>query len=270
MTQPIISVRDLSVVYDGNHRVLDGVNLDINPNEVLVLLGGSGSGKSTLLRHIIGLEQPTSGEVLVNGVDINHCSAKVLKDVRRKVGVAFQEAALFNSLTTEENVSLPLRELTALADPVIDIMVYLKLAAVGLGEAGKLLPYELSGGMKKRAAAARAIALDPNILVFDEPSAGLDPIVSAELDELILFLKHAFRMTILVVTHEITSAFRIADRMAFLYKGSLIAVEDKDSFKADPHPRIRQFLDRVPDHITENAAVQEHLRELSGMAGVAQ
>src|SRR6516225_8629821 len=127
MAEPMISIRDLSVSYEG-HQVLDRVNLDINPNEVLVLLGGSGSGKSTLLRHIIGLEQPTSGEVLVNGVDINHCSAKVLKDVRRKVGVAFQEAALFNSLTTEENVSLPLRELTALADPVIDIMVYLKLA----------------------------------------------------------------------------------------------------------------------------------------------
>ncbi len=146
-------------------------------------------------------------------------------------------------------------------------MVYFTLAAVGLAESGNLMPNELSGGMKKRAAVARAIALDPAILVFDEPSAGLDPIVSAELDELILFLKHAFHMTILVVTHEISSAFRIADRVAMLYRGSLIAVEDKESFKASTHPHIRQFLDRVPDKVVETPIVQEHLRELSGMTG---
>ena len=266
MAEPIISVRDLSVAYEG-HQVLDRVNLDIHPNEVLVLLGGSGSGKSTLLRHIIGLEQPDSGTVLVRGVDINRCSPKDLKDVRRSLGVAFQEAALFGSLSTEENVGLPLRELTSLAEPVIEIMTYMKLAVVGLAEAGKLMPFELSGGMKKRAAVARAIALDPEILVFDEPSAGLDPIVSAELDRLILFLKQAFNMTILVVTHEITSAFRIADRMAMLYQGSLIAVEDKESFKASTDLHIRQFLDRIPDGITETGAVQEHLRELAGMTG---
>ena len=264
MASPVISVRELSVSYEG-HQVLDRVNLDIQPGEVLVLLGGSGSGKSTLLRHIIGLEQPGSGNILISGVDINNCSPQALKQVRRKIGVAFQEAALFNSLSTEENVALPLRELTDLAEPVIEIMVYITLAAVGLAEAGKLMPYELSGGMKKRAAVARAIVLDPDILVFDEPSAGLDPIVSAELDQLILFLKRAFHMTILVVTHEISSAFRIADRIAMLYKGSLIAVDDKDSFKASTHPRIRQFLDRIPDKVVETPAVQEHLRELSGV-----
>lgn len=266
MATPVILVRDLSVNYDG-HQVLDRVNLDIQPNEILVLLGGSGSGKTTLLRHIIGLEAPDSGNILIRGVDINNCSAEMLKQVRRQVGVAFQEAALFNSLSTEENVALPLHELTDLADPVIEIMVYITLAAVGLAESGKLMPHELSGGMKKRAAVARAIALDPAILVFDEPSAGLDPIVSAELDELILFLKHAFQMSILVVTHEISSAFRIADRIAMLYKGSLITVEDKESFKASTHPRIRQFLDRIPDKIGEAPTVQEHLRELSGMTG---
>ena len=267
MPDPIISIRDLSVSYEG-HQVLDRVNLDIRPNEVMVLLGGSGSGKSTLLRHLIGLERPSSGAVVVRGVDINRCSAKDLRAVRRTIGVAFQEAALFNSLSTEENVGLPLRELTELAKPVIEIMVFMKLAVVGLADAGKRLPHELSGGMKKRAAVARAIALDPEILVFDEPSAGLDPIVSAELDELILFLKRAFQMTIVVVTHEIASAFRIADRMAMLYKGSLIAVDDKESFKTNQHPRIRQFLDRVPDHITDNTAVQVRLRELAGIAGV--
>lgn len=264
MASPVISVRELSVSYEG-HQVLDRVSLDVQSGEVLVLLGGSGSGKSTLLRHIIGLEQPDSGNILVRGVDINNCPPQELKDIRRKVGVAFQEAALFNSLSTEENVALPLRELTDLAEPVIEIMVYITLAAVGLAEAGKLMPYELSGGMKKRAAVARAIVLDPDILVFDEPSAGLDPIVSAELDQLILILKRAFHMTILVVTHEIPSAFRIADRIAMLYKGSLIAVQDKDSFKASTHPRIRQFLDRIPDKVVETPAVQEHLRELSGV-----
>jgi phospholipid/cholesterol/gamma-HCH transport system ATP-binding protein len=268
MASPVISVRDLSVSYEG-HQVLEHVNLDIQPNEVLVLLGGSGSGKTTLLRHIIGLEQPSSGTILVRDVDINNCSGETLKAIRRNIGVAFQEAALFNSLSTQENVALPLRELTDVAEPVIEIMVYIALAAVGLAEAGKLMPHELSGGMKKRAAVARAIILDPDILVFDEPSAGLDPIVSAELDELILLLKKAFRMSILVVTHEIRSALRIADRIAMLYKGSLIAVENKDSFRASTDPRIRQFLDGIPDKLGEVPAVQEHLRELSGMTGVA-
>jgi phospholipid/cholesterol/gamma-HCH transport system ATP-binding protein len=266
METPIISVRDLTVCY-GSRRVLDGVNLDVERGEVMVLLGGSGSGKSTLLRQIIGLERPYSGTVRVQGIDINRCSARELKAIRRTMGVAFQEAALFNSLTIEENVALPLRELTTLADPVIEIMVYIKLAAVGLGDAGKLRPQELSGGMKKRAAVARAIALDPEILVFDEPSAGLDPIVAAELDELILLLKRTFQMTILVVTHEMASAFRIADRVAMLYRGSLIAVDEKDSFQASTDPRIRQFLDRVPDRIAENIEVQQRMRELAGMTG---
>ena len=269
MADPIISVRDLVVSYDGR-RVLDGVNLDIQQGEVMALLGASGSGKSTMLRHIIGLEQPDSGNIYIQGVDINNCSAQELKALRRDMGVAFQDSALFGSMSVQENVELPLRELTDLFDPVIEIMAYIKLASVGLGEAGDLMPQELSGGMKKRAAVARATALDPEILVFDEPSAGLDPIVAAELDELILFLKSAFHMTVLIVTHEMTSAFRIADRVAMLYKGTLIAVEDIDSFRASEDSRIRQFLDRIPEHIADSEAVQRRLRELAGISGATE
>jgi phospholipid/cholesterol/gamma-HCH transport system ATP-binding protein len=266
MADPMISIDSLTVQY-GDHRVLDGVSLDVQPGEVMALLGGSGSGKTTMLRHIIGLERPTSGTVRIRGVDINRCSPKELKDIRCTMGVAFQECALFNSMSIEENVSLPLRELTTLADPVIEIMTYMKLVAVGLGQAAKQMPQELSGGMKKRAAVARATALDPEILVFDEPSAGLDPIVAAGLDEVILALKRAFHMTILVVTHELASAFRVADRLAMLYKGSLIAVDSKDAFQKSTHLRIRQFLDRVPDPIAESTAVRDRFLELAGMAG---
>jgi phospholipid/cholesterol/gamma-HCH transport system ATP-binding protein len=269
MTTPIISVHGLTVSY-GDHCVLNSVDLDIHRGEVLALLGASGSGKSTMLRHIIGLEHPQAGTIFVHGTDINRCSPEQLKAIRRGMGVAFQGAALFASMSVEENVELPLRELTTLADPVIEIMTWIKLASVGLGEVGKLFPQELSGGMKKRAAVARATALDPEILVFDEPSAGLDPIVAAELDELILFLKRAFHMTVLIVTHEMASALRIADRLAMLYKGSLIAVESKESFMASSDPRIRQFLDRIPGQIAESESVQRHLRELVGIEGEQQ
>ena len=268
MADSVISVEDLTVEY-GNTRVLHQVSLEIQRGEVMVMLGGSGSGKSTFLRHVIGLERPTSGTVRILGTDINRCSAKELKSIRRHMGVAFQEPALFNSMSVEENVSLPLRELTSLANPIIEIMTYLKLAAVGLGESGKQRPEELSGGMRKRAAVARATALDPEILLFDEPSAGLDPIVAAGLDELILLLKRLFDMTMFVVTHELASAFKIADRIAMLLQGSLIAVETKDAFRASTHPRIRQFLDRQPDAIGANTAVERRLEELAGMSGAA-
>jgi phospholipid/cholesterol/gamma-HCH transport system ATP-binding protein len=266
MADTMISVENLTVDY-GSNRVLDHVNLNIERGEVMVLLGGSGAGKTTMMRNIIGLERPTSGTVKVRGVDINHCSRKELKAIRCSMGVAFQEAALFNSMSVRENVGLPLHELTTLSDSIIEIVTYMKLAAVGLGEVMDRMPQELSGGMKKRAAVARATALDPEILIFDEPSAGLDPIVAAGLDDLILFLKHAFHMTIVVVSHELASAFKIADRIAMLHRGSLIAVQSKEAFKASTHPRIRQFLDRVADPITESTAARDHLFRLAGLAG---
>jgi phospholipid/cholesterol/gamma-HCH transport system ATP-binding protein len=256
----IISVRDLVVEYDGR-RVLNGLNLDIEHGETMVLLGGSGSGKSTLLRQIIGLESPKSGSVHVKGLDITRCSESELKKVRHSIGVAFQSAALFNSLNVEDNVALPLREHTRLAPSIIDLVVWMKLAVVGLADFGKLHPQELSGGMKKRAAVARALALSPEILVLDEPSAGLDPIVAAELDELILLLKEAFQMTVIVVTHELPSAFRIADRIAMLYQGSFRSVGTKDEIKASQDPHVRQFLDRVPGDVTKTPEVAAYFEK---------
>src|SRR5262249_1135026 len=233
---PIISVRDLVVEYEGR-RILDGLNLDIEQGETMVLLGGSGSGKSTLLRQIIGLERPKSGSVSVKGINITHCSQAEMKKLRRSIGVAFQSAALFNSLSVEDNVALTLREHTRLAPSIIDLVVWMMLAVVGLADFGKLHPQELSGGMKKRAAVARALPLNPEILVLDEPSAGLDPIVAAELDELILLLKEALHVTVVVVTHELPSAFRIADRIAMLYKGSFCSVGTKEEIETSRDPR---------------------------------
>src|SRR5580692_3345477 len=253
---PIISVRDLVVEYDGR-RVLNGLNLDIERGETMVLLGGSGCGKSTLLRQIIGLERPKRGSIHVNGTDITRCSKSELKKMHRSIGVAFQSAALFNSLNIEDNVALPLREHTRLVPSIIELVVWIKLAAVGLADHGKRLPQELSGGMKKRAAVARALALGPEILVLDEPSAGLDPIVAAELDELILLLKETLQMTVIVVTHELPSAFRIA----MLYQGSFSSVGTKDQIKASQNPRVRQFLDRIPEDIAKSSAVAAHFEK---------
>jgi phospholipid/cholesterol/gamma-HCH transport system ATP-binding protein len=243
---PIISVQGVVVRY-GERTILDGVNLDILPQEVMVIMGASGSGKSTLLRQIVGLEKPKAGRIVIKGVDITSCPESELNEIRRVMGVSFQSAALFNSMTLGDNVALPLREHTKLAEPTIKLMTQMKLAQVGLEEAEHLYPAQLSGGMRKRASVARAVAMDPEILLFDEPSAGLDPIIAAEIDELILHLKRAFNMTIVVVTHELSSAFSIADRMCMLYKGKMLAVGTKEEIRGSDQPRIRQFLDRIPD-----------------------
>jgi len=219
---PMISLRDLRVSYDGR-EILHGINFDVQRGETLVILGGSGSGKSTLLRTLVGLEIPSSGEVWIRGKNFVAISDAERDEIRKKLGMSFQGGALFGSMTVGENVALPLREHTKLEEPTVEIMVRLKLDQVGLSGFEDFLPSQLSGGMKKRAAVARALAMDPEILFFDEPSAGLDPIIAAGIDQLILELKKAFHMTIIVVTHELASAFLIADRMVLINKGDLVA-----------------------------------------------
>ena len=263
--ESVVAVRDLVVQY-GDRTVLNRISLDIMRGEVLVLLGESGSGKSTLLRHLIGLEKPQSGNIIIEGVDIVHCSNAQLDRVRRLIGVSFQNAALFGAMTISENIAFPLLERTRLVDSTIDEVVLLKLAQVGLLHFGSFYPSELSGGMLKRASVARATALDPEILFFDEPSAGLDPITAAGIDELIVYLKNALQMTVLVVTHELQSAFRIADRLAFLRDGKLVAIGPKDSVVQSADPWVRQFLDRMPDRTSSNKT--ELLQQLAERLGV--
>ncbi len=243
---PVISVRNLRVKF-GDYEVLHGITLDVHRGETLVILGGSGSGKSTFLRAMVALEKPSGGQIWVNGLDLCCAAPGELEGIRKKMGFSFQGGALFGSMTVGENVALPLREHTQLEESTIGIIVRLKLEQVGLAGFEDYLPSQLSGGMKKRAAVARAMAMDPEILFFDEPSAGLDPIIAAGIDDLIVRLKRAFRMTIVVVTHELASAFLIADRLVLIDKGSVVALGTPDELRSSAHPRVRQFLDRVAE-----------------------
>ena len=243
---PMISLRNLRVSYTGR-EILHGINFDVQRGETLVILGGSGSGKSTLLRTLVGLEQPTSGEVWIRGKNFSAISEVERDEIRKRLGMSFQGGALFGSMTVGENVALPLEEHTKLEASTVEIMVRLKLDQVGLSGFEDFLPSQLSGGMKKRAAVARALAMDPEILFFDEPSAGLDPIIAAGIDQLILELKKAFHMTIIVVTHELASAFLIADRMVLINKGDVVALGTTEEMKNSKHPKVRQFLDRIPE-----------------------
>jgi len=245
-TEPVISLRNLRVSY-GEREILHGISFDVVRGETLVILGGSGSGKSTLLRTLVGLEKPSAGEIWIKGRDLAKTSAAEMDEIRTKIGMSFQGGALFGSMTVGENVALPLREHTKLEDSTIEIILRLKLQQVGLEGFEYYTPAQLSGGMKKRAAVARALAMDPEILFFDEPSAGLDPIIAAGIDELILELKRAFHMTIIVVTHELASAFLIADRMLLIDKGNIVAFGTTEEMRSSKQPRVRQFLDRIAE-----------------------
>jgi len=275
----VISIRGVRKDF-GDTTVLHDVNLDVRKGETMVIMGGSGSGKSTLLRLIIGSLRPSSGEIRMFGKDVCSLSELEMNKVRRRFGVLFQSGALFNSMTLAENVALPLAEHTDLDRMIIDITVKIKLELVGLREHADKYPAEISGGMKKRAGLARALALDPEILFYDEPSAGLDPVTSAEIDRLIMDLSKKLGVTSFVVTHEMDSAFTIADRMAMLDKGRVLRMDTREAFdelrslsdddaaaRGHDERLIRQFLrGEAIGPITERRAALSYAEDLLGMS----
>jgi phospholipid/cholesterol/gamma-HCH transport system ATP-binding protein len=240
---PAVEVENL-VTHYGDRIILKGVSVAVETGEIMVVMGGSGSGKSTLLRHMIGLEQPTSGCIRLLGNELTAMSEQERYRFSRRMGVAFQGGALFSSMTVGQNIRLALREHTDLDIHTIEIMSRMKLEVVGLAGFEDLMPSELSGGMTKRAALARALVMDPALLFCDEPSAGLDPVASSALDELILRLRDATGMTLLVVTHELDSAFRIADRITVLDEGEILIIGSVDEVRGSPNERVQDLLQR--------------------------
>ncbi len=274
--EPVIAVRNLVKSF-GCQRVLDGIDLDVFPGEIMVIMGGSGCGKSTFLRHLIGSLMPDSGTVALFGEDVTTMNEAQLNKIRKRIGILFQSGALFNSMTVGENVALPLQEHALLDPATIEIMVKIKLELVNLRDHADKMPAMLSGGMKKRAGLARALALDPLILFYDEPSAGLDPVTSAQIDQLIIDLTRKLHVTSVVVTHEMDSAFTIADRMCMLDKGRVLKVASRAEFEAlrdstaenplsDSDRLIRQFLRGDADGpITERKLGSDYEEDLMTM-----
>jgi len=258
----IIDVTDLVVSF-GDRTVLDGVNFSVRRGEVFVILGGSGSGKTTLIRNLVGLMRPRSGRIRINGEDFTAMPEEARIALRRKIGMCFQGSALFNSMTVGDNVALPLREHTDLEESTIEIMTKIKLELVGLGGFEGYMPAELSGGMKKRAGIARAMAMDPEMIFYDEPSAGLDPIVAAGIDGLIREMQQTFNLSTVVVTHEMESVKLIADTVCVLHKGRVVGIGPLDEIERSEHPYVQQFLARRPD--PEDGGDSEYARSLTGL-----
>ena len=256
----ILEIRDLVTRY-GKREILHKVSVDVREGEILVIMGGSGSGKSTLLNTLLGLVHATSGTVHVLGQELQSITDVERTKLRQKIGVAFQGGALFSSMNVLDNITLPLREHTQLDLNTMRIMARLKMQVVNLAGFEHLMPSELSGGMIKRAAFARAIVMDPRILFCDEPSAGLDPIVASAIDELILNLRDAMGMSIVVVTHELESAFRIADRICVLDKGHILMIGTVDEVRASKNERIQNLLNRRTEE--DNLDPDEYLRRLT-------
>jgi phospholipid/cholesterol/gamma-HCH transport system ATP-binding protein len=236
-----ISVRNVTKHFD-DRKVLDNVSLDIYPGETFVILGGSGCGKSTLLRHMSGGIQPDSGKVYFGDQELTALSEEEKEKIKRRFGMCFQSAALIDYLSVSDNVALPLREHTQLDPKIIDIIVKMKLNLVGMQDFGHLMPSMLSGGMKKRVGLARAISMDPEVVFYDEPTAGLDPVVCAVVDKLILDLSKKLLLTSVVVTHNMESVYRIADRVAMLYNGKVLAIGTPEEIKNSPDEIIQQFI----------------------------
>lgn len=258
----MIEVRDLVVKY-GDRTVLDGINFKVKRGETFVILGGSGCGKSTLLRNLVGLMRPHSGQILIDGQDFTAMSDEERIAIRRRMGMCFQGSALFNSMTVGDNVALPLREHTRLEESTIEIMTKIKLELVGLGGFEGFMPSELSGGMKKRAGLARAMAMDPAMIFYDEPSAGLDPIVAAGLDALIRKMQSTFNLTSVVVTHEMASVNLIADTVCMLHRGRIVAMGTREELAASQHPFVLQFFERRPEE-EGGTDPEAYLRSLTG------
>jgi len=249
--QPIIRIDNLTTGY-GDLIIHKNINLNINKGEIVAICGGSGCGKSTLLRHMIGLEEPKAGDVLIDNESIVNTTPEEKLRILTKIGILFQSGALFGSLTLAENIKLPINEYTSLPPETVEILVQLKLEMVNLSGFENYLPSEISGGMKKRAGLARAMALDPMILFFDEPSAGLDPVSSADLDNLIIQLNKSLGATIVVVTHELNSIFAIAERVIMLDKEtkSIIADGSPEELKRDKlNKKVYNFFNRIPSTI---------------------
>jgi phospholipid/cholesterol/gamma-HCH transport system ATP-binding protein len=226
----------------GQKQVLKGVNLEVEEGEIMVIIGQSGSGKSVLLKHIIGIMKPDAGEIYVDGQVMNAFTERELLKMSRKFGMLFQGSALFDSLTVEENVAFGLRRHTTLSDEEIKKVVRSSLERVGLRDIEHLLPYELSGGMKKRVGLARAIAYGPEIILYDEPTTGLDPIRSDAINNLILQLKRDLNVTSIVITHDMNSTYKVADRIAMLYEGRIIEVGSTEEIRNSPNPIVQQFI----------------------------